>query len=217
MQFKSALDLLKNIELHDPIVISPTWYHAVYGQSSIFTNNLVVKSIAGSGMSHTLKSVLESNNNTPPPKPIKTTIRLSDDNMDEIYNKTSHEEWIEYFSRKTPDKFDMLTMAIRPSAIQEELKNDHEFHFQGIELINPIKHNSYLEDSWLEDQKFQAILNSILKNKQFKTFYLSDLLPYCFKVVNEEKRKLYMSCLFNLLRHYSTIVEYSSVLMKLAK
>lgn len=131
------------------------------------------------------------------------TYRLDDKNLNDLYQQFSVEDWHSLFKFQTP-------IIIH--------NNSNEYMtFNRISLIKPIRYSSYLEDSWLADTDFQAILNSLFLNKQFTTYYLSDLLFYSFKIINKEKRNLYMKFLKNILNKYTTIIEYSSILNDLAK
>lgn len=131
------------------------------------------------------------------------TYRLDDKNLNDLYQQFSVEDWHSLFHFQTP----IITY-----------NNPNEYMaFTGISLIRPIRYSSYLEDSWLADTDFREILNSLFLNKQFTTYYLSDLLFYAFKIINKEKRKLYMNFLKNILNKYTTIIEYSSILNDLAK
>lgn len=131
------------------------------------------------------------------------TQRLDDKKIKILYHKFSDADWINFIVNNK----------------SLSLKNDNAspYIFSGIELINPIRNSRYLEDSWLGDDTFIKVFNNLLKNKQFKTFYLSDLLFYTFKIVNQQKRMLYSDCVLNLIDNYSNIVEYSEILNNLAK
>jgi hypothetical protein len=189
MIFNSVLTIIKNIEICNPIIISPNWYQANYSYCKNINN-----------LSHIEQTDNNDNrlNNT-----IKTSNRLNDLNIDDYYKKYDTEDWTNLFKNNK-------------SIIIKNDKNE-SVSFNGFSLIKPIINSSYLEDSWLDDITFKNVLNNIIANKQFKTFYLSDLLIHSFKIINKQKRLMYNECVNTLVTNYSSVIEYSEKINDLTK
>lgn len=126
--------------------------------------------------------------------------RLFENEMEHFYSEFDHEEW-------------------------ENICSDHyhprhhdkkEVTFRGIDLIHPIARHSYFQNSWLADNYFQDILKGIIRNKDFKCFYLSDLILYTSRIVNQQKQANYIHYVQYLLNNYATVVKYSKVFCELA-
>lgn len=175
-----VISKLKQIQNFDPIIINPRWYHAVYSQNP--------------------------GNTTSDKK--KFTVRLNEQNLEDIAQHISHNEWNYLFKPLSKKMGDTVHFT-----------NHHNIsvEFLGIELINPIEQDSCTEDTWLKDQLFEEVLLSFIRNKNFKTYYLSDLLFYSFKIMNHQKRNLFNNFLANIIQNYSSIVQYSNRLELLDK
>lgn len=136
------------------------------------------------------------------------TIRLQENTIENIAASFHHLHWNNLF---LPD-------SIKSGEnISFTNKDNINIRFYGIELITPIETDSSTEDTWLKDKLFQEVLLSFVRNKQFKTYYLSDLLLYSFRIMNQQKRNVFMNFLSNIIKNYSSITEYSRRLELLAK
>lgn len=174
---------LQDIESHDPIIINPCWYNALYSQ--------------------------ESSDNTTENSDIKYfKIRLSDHSIEDIAKPFKHEDWLKIFAEKG------LRYEPYISFIDS---NQQRIKFYDIKLIDSIERDFDTENTWLKDSLYEKILNGFLKNQQLKTYYLSDLLLYSFKIINQKKRDIFIQFISNLIKNYSYITEYSKKLELLAK
>lgn len=215
MQFGLILNTLKSIEDCDPLIISPNWYQTKYTYLSKPIKKL---QIDRSSELEAIMNILEEldkmfeedeleiyeNFNDLEVTPQYINYRLNEKTIQDLYNKYKDDEWKKTIEKNIP-------------IIKLDKNKDNKISFYGIELINPIRNSIYLEDSWLEDESFKFILDNLIKNKQLKNFYLSDLLLYSLKIVNKKKRTSYINCIENLLNNNSSIVEYSEILNDLSK
>lgn len=175
-----VISKLKQIESFDPIIINPRWYHAVYSQNP---GNVTLDDK-------------------------KFTVRLNEQNLEDIAKDISHDSWNYFFSPRSQRAGHTVGFTNH---------NNISIELFGIELINPIQQDSFTEDTWLKDDLFEEVLLSFIRNKNFKTYYLSDLLFYSFKIMNNQKRKLFSTFLANIIKNYSSIVQYSQHLELLGK
>lgn len=183
------LEKIKQFEIHNPILFSNHWFVSAY------------------------KGIVNN-------KTIYTTNKLPH-NMSVFYNEFTTEEWNQLFSDHMLNGYvshsysgqSGSTAIGTASSIQS--KSNVPFRFSHIELCSSIKNHISYDNSWLQDDIFQRVLFSIIKNKELKTFTLIDLLLYSFKIANKSKRELFRECLKNLFNYYPTVVEYSQTFSKL--
>lgn len=157
---------------------------------------------------HAIYSQNPSNNSNTIQDNKKFTVRLNEHNLEDIAKLINHESWNYLFKPHSKKMGDSVRFT-----------NTHNVSivFEGIELINPIEQDNFTEDTWLKDPLFEEVLLSFIRNKNFKTYYLSDLLFYSFKIMNHQKRKVFNTFLSNIIQNYSSIVQYSNHLELLAK
>lgn len=136
------------------------------------------------------------------------TVHLNEHNLDDIAKPIKHDDWSYMFKPHSKKMGDSISFT-----------NNHNISviLEGIELINPIEQDSYTEDSWLKDPLYEEVLLSFIRNKNFKTYYLSDLLFYSFNIMNHQKRQVFNKFLANIIQNYSSIVQYSNRLELLGK
>lgn len=157
---------------------------------------------------HAVYSQNPSNNSNTIQDNNKFTVRLNEHNLEDIAKLINHDSWNYLFKPHTKKNGDTI-----------RFKNTHNISisFEGIELINPIEQDGSTEDTWLKDQLFEEVLLSFIRNKNFKTYYLSDLLFYSFTIMNNQKRKVFNTFLANIIQNYYSIVQYSQRLELLGK
>lgn len=195
MQFNGILDFLLSMEKADPIIITPSWYHAVYDNKK--------------SMSTMSKSIDKENIETRENDYKIIYKKLSDNNIDKFYDEFSEEKWESLFIPKN-------NSVSGGGRIVETTKYSPEVNFVRIEEINPIKKNSAYQNSWLADDEFHEILYDIVKNKEFKTYYFSDLMLYGCKIINRKKQMNYIKYIRYLMSNYHNILKYSQHFSELA-
>lgn len=204
MQLLAPLEQLEKIELHDPIIISPKWYQANY----VYTITDNIKNENSKEVVHLFKELeikFDEDLSQVKMRKIKTSHRLYDNSIEKFYDKFPEDEWSELFPNFTNKEYSFYESS------------SEQLSFTNLSLIKPIVKTPYAENSWLEDNSYKLILNSLLRSKQFKTYRLSDLLIYSFRIVNQSKYNMFNECLMNLLKNYTSVVQYSEIFTKLAK
>ena len=189
MQFQSDIDNIIKMEKCDPIIFMPEWFHAIYS-NQINTRNT-------DGEANWKDKELPKNQE----KPKVVYKRLFENELDKFYSEFDYEEWDSIFSDNYHPKSN----------------SSQDLTFKGINLIHPIARHSYYKNSWLADDSFQEILKDIVYNKDFKCFYLSDLILYSSHIVNQHKQARFMHYVQYLLNNYNTVVKYSDTFCELAQ
>jgi hypothetical protein len=103
-----------------------------------------------------------------------------------------------------------------PKATKKELEsaNDWDSFFK----LNHLKFQPQLlkteayDDSWLCDEAFVSIIKSKLLTLKDKDFYFSDFLYGVSKIINTEKKKIYIQLLQSMKHNYESCVQYSGEL-----
>lgn len=182
-EFVAPLSILAQFEQCDPLVISPSWYHAVY---------------------HNDVSANYDDNYQPIDnfKRVYRHERLNEDNLRNFYqalDKSGYDTLTGYNTGYGNTGFE----------ISSRRSKDNSICLRAIDLLTPLASSSYLDDTWLKDFKYIGILQGLIKNKQFQNFYLSDLMLYAFDIINTEKRELYINFISLLLKNYDSVVKKS--------
>lgn len=198
MQLGAAFNFIRKLEKKDPLIINPHWYEAVYKKEKL--------DIDTEGKSEKI----HLNN---------FTIRLEEDNISEIAKPYSKEAWNDLFtsddgknSHYDFKKFEYEANIFTIKNAQSEL-----ITLEHIRLNQIIKYNDITEDTWLQDPLFKQILLGLIRNKNFKSYYLSDLINYSFKILNPQKQKLFKDFILHCCHNYPYILSYSQQLNALVK
>lgn len=191
MQLVSAFSLIRKLEKNDPLIINPHWYEAYYKKEK-WVGDSDTKS----------EKVLLSN----------FTIRLEEDNISEIAKPFSKEAWNELFTFNESGKLYYENDCANFKNAQDEL-----ITLENIRLNPVIKYNDITEDTWLQDPLFKQILLGLVRNKNLKSYYLSDLMNYSFTILNPKKQKLFKDFILHCCKNYPYILNYSQKLNSLVK
>lgn len=172
MQFSSSIKDIQRLEAADPLIINPHWYMFQYLKININDKEINVEDLNN-------RAIYGANNKN---KDTKTpfVMSLKDEVIESVAANFSSKDWHELFSEKKSTSNETYFV---------NKKDKYEYIFlKGITLHSDLQYDAQIEDTWLSDSTFNSILLGLIRSKQLKVYYLTDLLLYSFNIVNKEKQ-----------------------------
>lgn len=133
-------------------------------------------------------------------------IPFQEQSFDEISKLFNQEQWINCFN-SCKDLHELYCFYKKSET--EKLR------LESIGLLKLIEYDDITENTWLKDPMFQDIIFNLIKNKNFKIYYLSDLILYTINILNQKKQEVFIKFIHNILKNYSSTLKYSEYLNKL--